>query len=91
MPNIKFSPEDRNYTARIGTELSKLPELYPDIPLRFGCRQGNCGVCAIHIIQGESNLSPKTKQEIATLNRLEINQKRLACQCALKGDITILI
>lgn len=89
MPNVKFSQEDRVYTAREGTELSKLPEFYPDIPLKFGCRQGNCGVCAVRVIEGELNLSPKTKQEIATLNHLQLHNKRLTCQCALKGDVTI--
>lgn len=79
----------RTWNLKEHTELSRLPFLDPTIPIQFGCCQGDCGTCAIKVIEGEENLSPKTKQEIKTLSRLGKSSYRLACQCAIRGDVVI--
>ena len=89
MPKTTFLLQNRSLQVKEGTDLIRLPYLDTTVPLKFGCCQGQCGACAIKVISGEENLSPKTKQEKATLSRLKLNSHRLAFQCALKGDIVI--
>lgn len=89
MPKIIFLKSNQTFQLKEGTELKRAPYFHPSIPLKFGCCQGDCGTCAIKVIEGEKNLSPKTKQEQVTLNRLGLQQHRLACQCDLLGDIAI--
>lgn len=89
MPLLTFCKQNCSWCLREGTELIRAPFFDASIPLKFGCCQGECGTCAIKIVSGEENLSPKTKQEQATLNRLGLQEHRLACQCAIKGDVVI--
>jgi ferredoxin len=89
MPTLTFCQQNHSLHVKEGTELLRVPYLDSSVPLRFGCCQGQCGTCAIKIVTGEENLSPKTKQEQATLCRLQLESHRLACQCALKGDVII--
>lgn len=89
MPKLTFYQQKRILQIKEGIDLLRIPYLDTLAPLKFGCRQGQCGACAIKIISGEENLSPKTKQEQETLNRLKLDSQRLACQCAIKGDVVI--
>lgn len=90
MVKIVFTKSKITIEAPVGTELIELFRIYEGkIPLKFGCCHGTCGTCAIKVIEGENNLSPKTDQEIETLLRLHLKEERLACQCALKGNISI--
>lgn len=86
----KISHLDKSYVVRNGMELLQAYNLNPHLPLKFGCTKGNCGVCKIKLIQGQENLSKKTKQEIDTLAAKQLDSSyRLACQCAINGDIVI--
>ena len=59
---------------------------YPEMPIKFGCRQGNCGVCAIEIVSGMENLTRRTPEETATINKKKLSDRhRLGCQCAPNG------
>jgi ferredoxin len=89
MPTLTFCQYKRSIQLREGTELVRIPHIDATAPLKFGCGKGQCGTCAIKIVSGEENLSPKTKEEEATLSRLRLDSHRLACQCALKGDVVI--
>jgi len=53
----------------------------------FGCHNGICGTCMVHIEKGEENLSSLTEEE----EILERDKKnRLACQCKIKkGEVGI--
>lgn len=79
------------YSVRSGLELLRAYQIDPSLPLQFGCCNGQCGVCAIRVIEGEKNLSKPTKQEQLTLaeKKLPSPPYRLACQCAILGDITV--
>jgi ferredoxin len=72
-----------------GTDLLKAYTLNPKLPFKFGCTQGNCGVCVIQIETNAHNLTKPTKQEHCTLQDKCSKGYRLACQCALLGDIRI--
>ena len=55
-----------------------------DIP--FGCQDGMCGTCVIDVLDGKENLGDLTQEE----KDLGLNEeKRLACQCKVKGDAKI--
>lgn len=90
MPKLTFVKNNLTFQLKEGTELVRVHYLDPSIPLKFGCRDGHCGTCAIKVVNGEENLSPKTKQEKTTIAKLGLSSShRLACQCALKGDVII--
>src|ERR1700722_20156816 len=89
MPKLTFLKNNRTMHVKEGMELLRLPHLDSTVPLKFGCCIGRCGTCAIKIVKGEENLSPKTKLEKETLSQLHLDSHRLACQCALKGDVVI--
>lgn len=90
MPQLTILPNQQIYPIKAGTEFTHLEKLYPNLALKFGCRNGNCGVCVIRILENQTHLSPPTKQEIITLNRLKIDDScRLACQCAIIDSVVI--
>lgn len=59
-----------------------------DVP--FGCENGICSTCLIHIKSGAEHLGPKTEQEMFTLEArgvaAEDMSTRLGCQCTVNGD-----
>jgi ferredoxin len=91
MAKIVFYPTQKNFQIPDGTELLKARENDETIPLKFGCKKGGCGVCAVKVIEGESNLTKISEEEKKTLQKkgLHTEQYRLACQCAVNGDIGI--
>lgn len=80
-----------SYTIKAGQEFVRAYQINPELPLQFGCCNGQCGVCAIKVLGGQENLSRLTKQEKLTLaeKNLESPPYRLACQCAILGDVII--
>jgi len=56
------------------------------LPIVFGCRIGQCGICKIKILKGLENINKKTKAEKSFTDE---SNERLACQCLIKGDIEI--
>jgi ferredoxin len=57
----------------------------------FGCRMGACGACVIKVIEGQDKLNIRDNEEEAFIDMLGYSGKeyRLACQCNLKGAVTI--
>lgn len=56
--------------------------------LPFGCRDGQCGTCAIEIVQGMEFLSDKTEKEVKVLKEILAGtctpNTRLACQMRIE-------
>jgi ferredoxin len=50
-----------------------------------------CGICVIQVVHGLENLSRAEESESWFLESLghPEPEKRLACQCRLRGDVTI--
>lgn len=90
MSNLFFPFQHLAFSITPGQELLKAYQLNPQIPFKFGCTKGQCGVCAIRVIQGQEHLSKMTKQEKDTLVRLKLSSEhRLVCQCAILGDVSL--
>ena len=73
MPKLTFLKQNKSIQLKEGTELARIPLLDSSIEMKFGCRQGHCGTCAIKVVNGEINLSPKTKMEQKTLDKLSLS------------------
>jgi ferredoxin len=92
MAKITFFKKNITVDVSDGTDLLTLYKQNSSLPFRFGCTQGKCGVCAIQIVEGQDNLSPPTREERHFLDqKARESGKRLACQCAIKGDIVLSI
>lgn len=90
MPKITFESHGVSVSVRGGSELLEVYRKYPDLPLKFGCTRGECGVCVIRVVAGLQNLTKKSCQEAAILQSKQLDDThRLACQCAVNGDIVI--
>lgn len=91
MVKIKDLKTGCTHSIRAGLELLRAYQIDPSLPFQFGCCNGQCGVCAFKVIEGANHLSKLTKQEIKTLAEKKLSSPpyRLACQCAILGDMTI--
>lgn len=87
---LRFEKGSLCQEVPVGADLLRIHVLYPDLPLRFGCKRGECGVCVLYITQGMENLTKMTNEEKKTLERKELPKGcRLGCQCAINGDVTV--
>ena len=91
MAKVKFLEQNLIVQAPSGTEFQELHKRQPELPLKFGCRGGDCGVCAFRVVEGAHNLTKQSNQEKRTLESksLDPHSYRLACQCAFNGDVVI--
>lgn len=90
MPKIKFIKENMEFDVPPGAEFLEMHLKNPNIPIKFGCRNGECGTCAIKILQGMENVSKISNRERELLQKKGLCSKyRLACQNAVNGFISI--
>ncbi len=90
MPHIKFLKSEKIFQVASGTEFLEFFQNHPEAPFKFGCKRGECGVCAANICDGKQNLTKPSAEETSTLNRKNLdNNYRLLCQCAINGDVLI--
>lgn len=78
--------KDLQISFPAGCDFLELCKQFPGIPIKFGCKQGECGTCAIKIIAGHHQLTKLTTLEKQRHLGPSI---RLACQCGINGDATI--
>jgi len=59
--------------------------------ITYGCREGECGTCMTHVIEGSENLSEPSALETRVLKENFAGRNdRLACQCqVLGGDVKV--
>jgi ferredoxin len=61
-----------------------------DTSILFGCRDGACGACMVHVKEGAENLTPMQDDEKDFLETMAAEEdERLACQCKVLGDVTL--
>ncbi len=94
MVNIKFVKENKEIDAAYGANLRfKAQENNIDIYTFMGkltqCGgYGQCGTCVVDIVEGASNLSPRTAVEDRMLKKRP-SSCRLACQTIVNGPISV--
>jgi ferredoxin len=53
----------------------------------YGCREGDCGTCLMHVVSGMENLSEPTALEDKVLKEnMASKDTRLACQAQVIGE-----
>lgn len=94
MANIKFVNENQEVIAADGANLrikalEKQIDLYTLMGKMMNCGgYGQCGTCIVEVVEGMSNLSPRTDAEKRILKKKPDNY-RLACQVLVNGPVTI--
>jgi ferredoxin len=94
MGNINFASENKEIIAADGANLRlKAMENGIDIYKTWGKMMncggnGQCGHCAVEVIEGLENLSPRTDAENKLLKKKPENF-RLACQTIVNGAVTV--
>lgn len=60
-------------------------------PIAFGCENGLCGTCIVHVSEGKENLNAPEEVEQQTLQMMcmDDGEHRLACRCKVQGDVEI--
>ncbi len=54
--------------------------------ITYGCREGECGTCLTHVVEGGENLSdPSALEQRVLKENLAGRNDRLACQCQVLG------
>ena len=94
MAIIKFLEEEKEVIAADGANLRYKAmehgiDLYTFTGKMMNCGgYGQCGTCVVEIVEGEENLSPRTKVEERKLRKRPDNC-RLACQVMVNGSVTV--
>lgn len=86
------TPNDRQkFSLRKGLGFQALAEKH-QTRLEFDCREADCGICIMKVLEGQEHLSPKTPLEQDFLKAMRADpDERLACQCRINGDVTIFL
>ena len=58
--------------------------------IEYDCKEADCGICLVRVLQGADNLSAVTKREDDFLKAMRCDpEERLACQARVFGDVTL--
>ena len=87
MPKVTFLPSGRTIEIDETTTLREAAHL-ADVNVHDRCGgMGACCNCIVTVVEGETNICPKSVIEEAVFY-LDVND-RLSCQCRISGDVTI--
>ncbi|MHC0052540.1 2Fe-2S iron-sulfur cluster-binding protein [Actibacterium sp. D379-3] len=87
MAKAKLTFTDVALTVNVpsGTRIIEISEKI-GAGITYGCREGECGTCLTHVIEGAENLSEPSVLETRVLKEnLAGHNDRLACQCQVLG------
>ncbi len=86
---ITFMDIDQTVNAPAGTRVIELSEKVGS-GIIYGCREGDCGTCMMHVEEGWNNLSePSVLEEKVLKENMAGRHNRLACQAQLLGDCKV--
>ena len=89
MPKVTITTDNLSIDVEDNYAMIDMCETH-DTSILFGCRDGACGACMIKVTKGAENLSPIQDDEKDFLETMAAEpNERLACQCRVKGDVTI--
>ncbi len=87
MPKVTFTNTNQSVEVEEGQELRKVTQ-ENGWPIPYGCENGICGTCLVKA-KGELNEPTETEQQTLKAMGKADGEHRLACQCKIKGDVTI--
>ena len=88
-PVVTFLLEDMDVEVPRGSQFLDVVDA-AGADVTFGCRNGTCGTCRIHIESGSENLSAVNTEERDFLQSIEAGpQERLGCQVRILGDCSV--
>ena len=88
---IQHEGTETAYTHRKGLGFQALC-MKNKTPIDFDCRQADCGICIVNVLEGGENLSPVKETEQDFLNAMRADPtERLSCQTRILGDVKILV
>jgi ferredoxin len=83
--------EQKSYRIRVGLGFQALCAR-EKTPLEFDCREADCGICIMRVVEGLKNLSDKTDAERDFLTAMRADDdERLACQARILGDVRVVV
>jgi 2Fe-2S ferredoxin len=86
-PVIRLLQNDREYQIQlIAGQLLLEAALSQLQPLRYKCKKGSCGQCAVQLLSGSRFLSPPSRAERKKLGSSLNEGYRLACQAAIQSE-----
>lgn len=91
MAKAKITFEDIDHTVSVpaGTRVIEVSEQV-GAGIVYGCREGDCGTCIMHVQAGWHNLTePSVLEEKVLKENMAGRHDRLACQAQIIGDCTI--
>lgn len=89
MARLTIASDQIAVDVEVGTTLQRFCDAH-ETSIIFGCREACCGACMIRVVEGGENLSRLQRREQDLLDTLDAqNDRRLACQCTVLGDVTI--
>jgi len=87
--NITFEDIGRTVNVSAGTRVIEVSEQV-GAGIVYGCREGDCGTCIMHVQEGWQNLTePSVLEEKVLKENMAGRHDRLACQAQIIGDCTI--
>ena len=82
---LTFADVNLTVTVPAGTRIIEISEKI-GAGITYGCREGECGTCLTHVIEGNEFLSePSVLEERVLKENLAGRNDRLACQCQVLG------
>lgn len=86
---ITFEDIGRTVSVTAGTRVIEVSEQV-GAGIVYGCREGDCGTCMMHVQEGWHNLTePSVLEEKVLKENMAGRRDRLACQAQIIGDCTI--
>ena len=88
---IKYAGIDQEVTCSAGENTILDTSIQNKIPhLRECGGNGKCTTCRVRIMEGDENVSPRTKKEQKVAEQRKWDSSiRLACQCKVNGDVKL--
>lgn len=83
---IEHKGKIQTITCRKGLGLQGIATKH-QLPVEFDCRDADCGICIVTVLEGAEHLSPPTASEADFLKAMRAQpNERLGCQTRIFGS-----